>query len=172
MTVGEVSTTFPIPFQIPYTTFIQTKNPMPFQQKFTNDDLITFLSKDGDLVTIEQVKDAAQHFGVKVQSVTKRINQLSQFDKVTRGTWRLSVAEALEKTYQAKSANKTQLVDSFDPSYLVSPDLTPDKDPNFVPFGNFSDVKKIINSGMFYPTFITGFLVMVRHLVWSKHVLN
>ena len=129
---------------------------MPFQQKFTNDDLITFLSKDGDLVTIEQVKDAADHFGVKVQSVTKRINQLSQFDKVTRGTWRLSVAEALEKTYQAQSANKTQLVDSFDPSYLASPDLTPDKDPNFVPFGNFSDVKKIINSGMFYPTFITG----------------
>ena len=58
--------------------------------------------------------------------------------------------------YQAKSANKTQLVDSFDPSYLASPDLTPDKDSNFVPFGNFSDVKKIIQSGMFYPTFITG----------------
>ena len=67
-----------------------------------------------------------------------------------------SVADALEKTYQAKSANKTQLVDSFDPSYLASPDLTPDKDPSFVPFGNFSDVKKIIQSGMFYPTFITG----------------
>ena len=47
-------------------------------------------------------------------------------------------------------------MDSFDPSYLASPDLTPDKDSNFVPFGNFSDVKKIIQSGMFYPTFITG----------------
>ena len=47
-------------------------------------------------------------------------------------------------------------MDSFDPSYLASPDLTPDKDSNFVPFGNFSDVKKIISSGMFYPTFITG----------------
>ena len=129
---------------------------MPFQSKFTNDDLINFLSQDGEVVTSNQVKGAAEHFGVKVQSVTKRINKLPQFQKVTRGTWNLSVADALEKTYQAKSANKTQLVDSFDPSYLASPDLTPDKDSNFVPFGNFSDVKKIIQSGMFYPTFITG----------------
>jgi len=129
---------------------------MPFQSKFTNDDLINFLSNDGEVVTSDQVKGAAEHFGVKVQSVTKRINKLPQFQKVTRGTWNLSVADALEKTYQAKSANKTQLVDSFDPSYLASPDLTPDKDSNFVPFGNFSDVKKIIQSGMFYPTFITG----------------
>jgi len=129
---------------------------MPFQSKFTNDDLINFLSKDGEVVTSDQVKGAAEHFGVKVQSVTKRINKLPQFQKVTRGTWSLSVADALEKTYQAKSANKTQLVDSFDPSYLASRDLVPDKDPNYVPFGNFSDVKKIINSGLFYPTFITG----------------
>ena len=129
---------------------------MPFQSKFTNDDLINFLSNDGEVVTSDQVKGAAEHFGVKVQSVTKRINKLPQFQKVTRGTWNLSVADALEKTYQAKSANKTQLVDSFDPSYIASPDLTPDKDSNFVPFGNFSDVKKIIQSGMFYPTFITG----------------
>ena len=129
---------------------------MPFQSKFTNDDLINFLSQDGEVVTSDQVKGAAEHFGVKVQSVTKRINKLPQFQKVTRGTWNLSVADALEKTYQAQSANKTHLVDSFDPSYLASPDLTPDKDSNFVPFGNFSDVKKIIQSGMFYPTFITG----------------
>ena len=129
---------------------------MPFQSKFTNDDLINFLSQDVEVVTSDQVKGAAEHFGVKVQSVTKRINKLPQFQKVTRGTWNLSVADALEKTYQAQSANKTQLVDSFDPSYLASPDLTPDKDSNFVPFGNFSDVKKIIQSGMFYPTFITG----------------
>ena len=129
---------------------------MAFQPKFTNEDLISFLSKDGETVTSDQVKSAAVHFGVRPQSVAKRINKLPQFQKVTRGIWSLSVAEALEKTYQAQSANKTQLVDSFDPSYLASNDLVPDKDPNYVPFGNFSDVKKIINSGIFYPTFITG----------------
>jgi len=129
---------------------------MPFQAKFTDDDLISSLAKNGEVITSQNVKDFATKFGVQVQSVTKRINKLPQFQKVQRGKWNLTIAEKLEKTYQAQSANKTKLVDSFDPSYIASPDLTPDKDPNFVPFGNFSDVKRIINSNMFYPTFITG----------------
>jgi len=145
VTVGEVSTTSPFPKTIPYTIFIQTKNPMPFQSKFTNDDLINFLSKDGETVTSDQVKGAAEHFGVKVQSVTKRINKLPQFQKVTRGTWSLSVAEKLERVYEGLPALP-----------VVEENLIPNKDPNYVPFGNFSDVKKIINSNMFYHTFITG----------------
>ena len=118
---------------------------MPFQSKFTNDDLINFLSKDGEVVTSDQVKGAAEHFGVKVQSVTKRINKLPQFQKVTRGTWNLSVAEKLERVYEGLPATPA-----------VEENIVPSKDPNYVPFGNFSDVKRIINSGMFYPTFITG----------------
>jgi len=145
VTVGEVSTTSPFPKTIPYTIFIQTKDPMPFQSKFTNDDLINFLSKDGETVTSDQVKGAAEHFGVKVQSVTKRINKLPQFQKVTRGTWSLSVAEKLERVYEGLPAVVS-----------VEENFVPDKDPNYVPFGNFSDVKRIINSNMFYPTFITG----------------
>ena len=118
---------------------------MPFQSKFTNDDLINFLSKDGEVVTSDQVKGAAEHFGVKVQSVTKRINKLPQFQKVTRGQWNLTVAEKLERVYEGLPAVPT-----------TEENFIPEKDPNYVPFGNFSDVKKIINSGMFYPTFITG----------------
>jgi len=118
---------------------------MPFQSKFTNEDLISFLSKDGETVTSDQVRDAADHFGVKVQSVTKRINRLPQFQKVTRGTWNLSVAEKLERVYEGLPAIPA-----------VEQNLIPDKDPNYVPFGNFTDVKKIIQSSMFYPTFITG----------------
>ena len=117
---------------------------MPFQSKFTNEELITFLTTDEEVVTSDNVKDAAAHFGVKVQSVTKRINKLPQFQKVTRGKWNLSVAEKLEQTFNAPAAP------------IVEENLVPDKDPNYVPFGNFADVKKIISSKMFYPTFITG----------------
>ena len=39
---------------------------------------------------------------------------------------------------------------------VVEQNLIPSKDDNYVPFGNFTDVKKIIQSGIFYPTFITG----------------
>ena len=34
--------------------------------------------------------------------------------------------------------------------------LVPDKDPLYVPFGNFNDVYTIIKSGRYYPAFITG----------------
>jgi len=34
--------------------------------------------------------------------------------------------------------------------------LVPEKDPLFVPFGNFATVKKIVQSGMFYPIYVTG----------------
>jgi len=118
---------------------------MPFQSKFTNDDLINFLSKDGEVVTSDQVKGAAEHFGVKVQSVTKRINKLPQFTKTTRGTWNLTVAEKLERVYEGLPAVPA-----------VEENFVPDKDPNYVPFGNFSDLKRIINSRIFYPTFVTG----------------
>ena len=38
----------------------------------------------------------------------------------------------------------------------VEQNLIPDKDDTFVKFGNFGDLKKIIQSRLFYPTFITG----------------
>ena len=38
----------------------------------------------------------------------------------------------------------------------IEQNLIPEKDDSFVKFGNFADVKKIIQSRLFYPTFITG----------------
>ena len=118
---------------------------MPFQAKFTDEDLVSFLSSDGEVVTSDRVKDFATKFGVQVQSVTKRINKLPQFQKIQRGKWNLTVAEKLERVYEGLPASPP-----------VEENLIPEKDPNYVPFGNFPDVKRIINSGMFYPTFVTG----------------
>jgi len=44
-------------------------------------------------------------------------------------------------------------------AYIVSTlsgDIVPKKDPVFVPFGNFTDIKSIVKSHRFYPVFITG----------------
>jgi len=38
----------------------------------------------------------------------------------------------------------------------VDQNLMPAKDDTFVRFGNFADIKKIISSRLFYPTFLTG----------------
>ena len=38
----------------------------------------------------------------------------------------------------------------------IEQNLIPEKDDSFVKFGNFGDIKKIIQSRLFYPAFITG----------------
>ena len=117
---------------------------MPFQATFTNEDLSNFFSGKSEIDSSD-VKAAASHFNVQVQSLTKRLNKLPNFQKVSRGRWNLTIAEKLERVYEGLPAVPA-----------VEQNLVPQKDPNYVPFGNFSDVKRIINSNMFYPTFITG----------------
>ena len=127
---------------------------MPFAPiPVSTQDLVDFLSEKFGLdVTTPDLLVAADKFGMSYATVKKRLKQY----KTGIGKWNLTIAEKLEKNFQNKTANKTTLVDSFDPAYLASKDLVPDKDPNYVPFGNFTDLKKIIKSKVFYPTFITG----------------
>ena len=127
---------------------------MPFAPiPVSTQDLVDFLSEKFGLdVTTPDLLVAADKFNMSYATVKKRLKQY----KTGIGKWNLTIAEKLEKNFQNKTANKTTLVDSFDPAYLASKDLVPDKDPNYVPFGNFTDLKKIIKSKVFYPTFITG----------------
>ena len=114
--------------------------------------LETLKTEYGTSVSRSQITTVAKNLGISLSTALKRLRPY----KEDRGVWNLTLAEKLEKNYKTQTANKTMLVDSFDPSYIDSKDLVPTKDPNFIPFGNFKDVKKIIQSGIFYPTFITG----------------
>ena len=95
----------------------------------------------GESVTTADIKAWCAMNDVNYQTVT---NKLTAY-KVSRGKWNLTVTEQLEQTYQAPAALPA-----------VEQNLIPQKDDTFVKFGNFSDVKKIIQSRLFYPTFITG----------------
>ena len=93
---------------------------------------------------------AADEFGTSYPTVAKRLDQY----KVGHGRWNLT-AQDIEQTYNAPSAEP---IAEHAVEHVVIPrqSLIPSKDSNFVSFGNFSDVKKIISSGIFYPVFITG----------------
>jgi MoxR-like ATPase len=54
------------------------------------------------------------------------------------------------------TALKPKPVESFTVDYTNTESLVPNKDPNFVPFGNFSDLENIIKSKIFYPAYISG----------------
>jgi len=112
---------------------------MPFAPaNVTTEDLITFLtSTHGEQVGTAQLVSASDHFGCSLATIKKRLDGY----KAGRGKWNLTLVEQLEDTYTAPAAIKN---------------LVPAIDSNYVPFGNFRDVKKVIKSGIFYPMFITG----------------
>ena len=117
---------------------------MPFQAKFSENELISFFEQFGNDIDSTHVKKAAEYLGVKVQSVTKRMNKIAKLQKRGRGKWCLSTQELIN-AYEAPAA-----------APAVEVNYIPEKDGTYVPFGNFTSVKKIIQSKLFYPTFITG----------------
>ncbi len=116
---------------------------MPFAPvPVTTDDLVQYLSAaHGETVGTQELLGAADHFNCSYATVKKRLKG----HKAGIGKWNLTVAEKLEKTLAAPSVL---------PAHEVN--LVPAIDSNYVPFGNFADVKKIIKSKLFYPLFITG----------------
>ena len=118
------------------------KTQMPFAPvPVSTEDLVSYLTDNcGTEVNTKQLFEASEHFNCSLATVKKRLKDYKQ----GIGKWNLTVQERLEKTYEAPAAP------------AIQQNLVPSKDDNYVPFGNFTDVKKIIQSGIFYPTFITG----------------
>ena len=125
---------------------------MPFTTAIpvTTPDIVTYLTTNfGNEVSVKELLSAADEFRCSLATIKKRLKTY----KVAIGKWNLSVKE-LEQTFKAPAATPAvQQVQSVPRSEQI---LVPDIDPNYVPFGNFTAVKKIISSNVFYPTFISG----------------
>jgi len=97
----------------------------------------------GESVTAADIRAWCAMNGCNYQTVTNKLSDC----KTGRGKWNLTVREQLEETYQASTPNTTD---------RELQNLIPEKNDTFVKFGNFNDLRKIIQSRLFYPTFITG----------------
>ena len=78
--------------------------------------------------------------------------------KVDKATFKLPLDGDIKKSAVVE-ANDTVVETKKEAAYIVSSltgDIVPKKDPVFVPFGNYVDVKSIIKSKKFYPVFVTG----------------
>jgi midasin (ATPase involved in ribosome maturation) len=131
------------PHYFPYTMKVNetTQGQMPRMSNLNSNELISFLSENyGNEFGGDAVNAACREFNVSYPTITKRLDQY----KTGHGRWNLT-AQELQRVYDAPAATDRE-----------ETALIPVKDDTFVPFGNFSDVKKIIQSGIFYPTFITG----------------
>ena len=114
--------------------------------RMTSDKIIGDLRKlYGTEFTAADVRGYCASHNVSYQTVTKRLTDF----KVGKGKWNLEVTldkvEEIERSYNAPAVEPK-----------LEQNLIPEKDDTFVHFGPFSDLKAIIKSNLFYPTFITG----------------
>jgi len=98
----------------------------------------------GDKITSGDVRGYCAAHGISYPTVTRKLDQY----KLSRGTWDLTIQEARQQLEKVVTA----------PAVVppVEQNLIPEKDDSFVKFGNFNDIKKIVQSRLFYPAFITG----------------
>ena len=81
--------------------------------------------------------------------------------KLSRGVYKLPVDGIVNPAKHVKQkVSKVEKPETVSKKIAVqnssADNLVPSKEDTFVPFGNFKDIKNIIKSGIFYPTFITG----------------
>ena len=114
-------------------------------------------------LTVSELKEANKHFGCKyapqwlIKNADYKIGKsLFKLPTESSGEVTSKTSGESEKVLTTK-APETETVSEA--AYVVSSltgDIVPKKDPVFVSFGNYPDVKSIIKSKMFYPVFITG----------------
>ena len=117
-----------------------------FQPIVKKSELITDLQNlYGSKITTADVKGYCASHGYRYYTITRYLKDFRN----GRGKWNLKVTAKkvaqIEKSFEAPAALPA-----------TQQSLIPTKDDTFVQFGSFQDVKKIIQSRLFYPTFITG----------------
>ena len=119
---------------------------MPFEMKMTDNQIVDGL-RDlyGSEFTAADIRGFCASNDISYQTVTKRLKQYN----VSKGKWNLEVTKETVKELEVSYSSPAAMP-------AIEQNLIPEKDDTFVKFGNFNDVKKIISSRLFYPSFITG----------------
>ena len=119
---------------------------MSRKNSVTTDYIVTSLKAlFGTEVTSADIRGWCASNGANYQTVSSKLESF----KVSRGRWNLEVTQERVEEIERSFQNVAVLPEHHQ-------NLIPDKDDTFVKFGSFADVKKILQSRLFYPTFITG----------------
>ena len=130
-------------------------NLSPAKKKFV--DLASTEYGVGAILTKDKVTTFAEKSGICCPTWFVRAPY-----RVGTGKFKLPVAgemvtPVIPKKVKVPMVKKTEVVEESVVTYHnPTVNLVPDKDPLYVPFGNYNDVYSIIKSGRYYPAFITG----------------
>ena len=109
-------------------------------------------------LTVSELKEANKHFGCKY--APQWLIKNSDY-KIGKSLFKLPTENdsvEVKSSGEAEKVLPTKTTNS-EAAYVVSSlvgNIVPQKDPVFVSFGNYPDLKSIVKSNMFYPVFITG----------------
>ena len=130
-------------------TMLNTK-----QQEFVDYAVKKFGTNE---LTVSQLKEANKKFGNKY--APQWLIKNNDF-KIGKSLFKLPTENEVVKTKgETEKVLPVESTTNTEAAYVVSSlvgDIVPKKDPVFVSFGNYPDLKSIVKSNMFYPVFITG----------------
>ncbi len=119
---------------------------MAFEIKMTENQIVDGLRGSyGTEFTAADIRGFCAVNDISYQTVTKKLKKYN----VSKGKWNLEVT--VQEVQKIEKAFAAPAVQDF-----VKQNLVPEQDNTFVKFGPFNDLKNIIKSKQFYPTFITG----------------
>ena len=126
------------------------------EQKSLVEGLFNHYKKDE--LTRSEINTYVDDNGIKNPSWLK-----SDTYKIGRGVYRLPIKGDISPVVKENVTTKTETAPATDTvnqaAYIVSSltgNIVPTKDPVFVPWGHYKDIKSIVTSKQFYPIFITG----------------
>ena len=76
--------------------------------------------------------------------------------RLARGVYKLPVADGEIAVPEVKTVEQPVKQSKVSVTSNKAENIIPSGDPSFVPWGHYKDIKSVIKSGIFYPTFITG----------------
>jgi hypothetical protein len=119
---------------------------MPRKSSVNIDQLTTELQDlFGPEITTGDLRGFCASRNLNIQTISRHLEKF----KTSRGRWNLEVTQERVEEIERNFSSVSVLPE-------LHQNLIPEKDDTFVKFGNFNDIKKILQSRLFYPTFITG----------------
>ena len=98
------------------------------------------------------IKDAATAIGENPRSAYVNIRYTHNAPTVRRGVYNLESMMPKGSKLKTAAPSMVKGVESVSNDEV----FVPDYDETFVPWGNFTEIVKVLKSGMFYPTFVSG----------------
>jgi len=120
-----------------------------------NEKQINFLTlarkEYGDQITMNQVKDLEAKYNLSGNNWF-----VSDTYRLSRGVYKVPSIDGDVSVPEVKVVEKPAKQSKVSKTSNTAKDITPTDEVTFVPWGHYKDIKSVIKSKIFYPTFITG----------------